>query len=130
MTLLKALRDYFSFIGVVNTQYSDLVNEYTKTGSKDSCRKLTEKAITALDNLNEKSQNEISPYLFGFSLNIGEKINNEFEHYYDDVTNIFSKYSQPDINHTKLSSIQRNFSEKTKNIVSIIYKVVKENCPR
>jgi formyltetrahydrofolate synthetase len=128
--MLKALRDYFSFIGVINTQYSDLVNEYTKTGDKDNCRELTEKAITALDNLNEKIQNEISPYLFGFSLNIGEKINNIFEDYYDAVTNIFSKYSQPDMNHTKLSSIQRDFSKETKDIVSMIYKVVKENCPK
>jgi hypothetical protein len=130
MTLLKALRDYFSFIGIVNTQYSDLVNKYTKTGNGDDCRKLTENAINSLDNLNEKIQNETSPYLFGFSSNIGEKINKEFENYYDEITDIFSKYSQPDINHTKLSSIEQNFSIKTKNIISIIYKMVKENCPK
>jgi hypothetical protein len=130
MTLLKALKDYFFCIEFINTQYSNLVNGYTRTDDESKCRQLAEKAIASLDALNEKVQNETSPYLFGFSLNLGEKINSIFENYYDEVTKLFSKYSQPDMYQIKLSSIQRNFFEQTKKFVSIIYEVVKKNCPK
>jgi ribosomal protein S13 len=130
LTLIQSLKRYFSYIGVINKNYSDLINEYTKTDDKDKCRNLSETTIAKLDKIYEETENELMPYLNGFSLDAGERIHKESEVYYDEITKIFSEYSQSNLNQTKQTKLQNDFSRKSKNFISNIYKAVKENCPK
>jgi hypothetical protein len=130
LTLIKSLKEYFNIIGIINKNYSDLINDYTKTDDAAKCRELAETSIKKLDDLYEKSDNELSPYLIGFSEEAGNEIHEIVEIHYDTTTQIFSKYSQPSMNHTRLSEIEKSYSENTKKLISKIYSVVKWNCPK
>jgi len=130
LTLLKSLKEYFNVIGNVNNRYSNLVNEYTKTSNEKKCRELSEGTIKDLDNMYEKCENEVSPYIIGFSTEANTKIHGVFERYYDNTTEIFSNYSQSSLNQTKLNKLQSSFSENTNKFISDLYKLIKEYCPR
>ena len=130
LTLLKSLKEYFDIIGNINSKYSNLVNEYTRTSDIEKCRELSECAIKDLDNIYEKCENEVSPYIIGFSENVGNEIRKLFEKYYDNITNIFSAYSQPSLNQTKLLKLNSSFSENKNKLISSLYTIIKGYCPK
>jgi len=130
LTLIKSLKDYFSYIGIINTEYSKLVNEYIKTDNEEMCKTLTEKAINELDKIYEKCENEISPYITGFSIDVNSEINKVFEEYYDSTTTIFSEYSQPLLNQSKLMKIRKKYSEGRIKFISDLYRIIKGYCPK
>jgi hypothetical protein len=130
LTLIKALKEYFDIIGIVNKNRSDLINEYKKTDDVTKCRKLAETYIKILDGIYEKSENELSPYLIGFSEEAGSEIHKVVEEYYDATTEILSEYSQPSMNYAKLLKIDSSYSKNTKNLITKIYMVVKRCCPK
>ena len=130
LTLLESLKGFFYTIGIINKSHSNLLVEYNKTRDIDRCRELSESAIKDLDILYEKCENELSPYIISFSQTIGDEIHKIFEEYYDAITDIFSKYSQPSINPTKQRNIQHTYSEITKKFITTLYALIKENCPK
>jgi len=130
LTLLQSLKDFFYTIGLINRSHSNLINEYNKSKDKNKCRELSESAIKDLDILYEKCENELSPYIISFSQTTGDQIHKIFEKYYDAITDIFSKYSQPSINHAKQMNLQHTYSEKTTKFITTLYALIKENCPK
>jgi hypothetical protein len=130
LTLVKSLKKYFFYIGEINKLNSDLINEYTKINDGTKCRSFSEKTASDLDNIYEKCVNELSPYIIGFSLEAGEKINKIFEEYYDSITKIFTDYSQPSLNFVRQAKNQKDFSEKTKIFITTLYSLIKRYCPK
>ena len=130
LTLIKSLKEFFVCIGIINNSYSKLLNEYTNTNDEEKCRILSESAIKELDELYEKCDNEITPYITGFSVDAEKEIKKTFEKYYDATTKIFSMYSQPSLNQTKQRKIQKDYSNEKENLITSLYNIIKGYCPK
>ncbi|MDR2407029.1 MAG: hypothetical protein LBE13_02795 [Bacteroidales bacterium] len=87
----------------INKIHTILQNEYTKTNDTEKCRKITDEAISKLDIIYEKNENELSPYLQGFNIDAYNKVHKLIEKYYDNITNVFSHYSEPELNSKRQS---------------------------
>jgi hypothetical protein len=127
--VLKSLEQLFNYISSVKSEYSKLVNLYSRCTSSADCRKLSEDCIKTLDQLNERIEANVFPYYEGYSLVLSQNVRVTFETYYDEVTQIYSKYSQPELGTTILSRIQSDFSKSTIKVISSMYSFSKQYCP-
>jgi hypothetical protein len=130
MTVLKSLEQLFVYISSVKKDYSELVSHYYVKTDSQECRTLVENCLKELDKLNEKTEAYVFPYYEGFSIELSAQLRKEFEIYYDEVTTVYSKYAQPQLGTTILARNQKSFGESTSKIISSMYELSKNYCPK
>lgn len=130
MTVLRSLSELFKFVAAVKAKYCELVNKYTITEDEGTCRKSSEACIATFDDLHESNENNVLPYFDGFSSDLGKNLRSLFETYYDNVTEIISKYSQPKLNSLALSRLSNNFGKETGIVIKEMYDLSKKYCPK
>lgn len=130
LTVLHSLEQLFIFITDIKTQFSEVIVSYNQLNESSKCRKLSEQSIAKLDSLKDKNEASIFPYYDGFSAELASELRKIIEQYYDTVTTILSKYSQPGLSPSSLLQLQNNFSFATKEAISKIYILSKKYCPK
>lgn len=130
LTLLKSLKDFFLLVAEINKIHTILQNEYTKTNDTEKCRKITDEAISKLDIIYEKNENELSPYLQGFNIDAYNKVHKLIEKYYDNITNVFSHYSEPELNSKRQSLLDKQYIDSNQETIRYIFDTIKTFCPK
>ncbi|MDD4894661.1 MAG: hypothetical protein PHW54_05035 [Candidatus Omnitrophica bacterium] len=98
----------------------------TKSGFS---RKDVEKHIEHLDQFRAELQVGTIPLIKGYSLELGDKIDNIAEDCYDKTTDIFSKFNRGTIPVDVENRLCNTFSVLETKYIEHIFKNIKEHCP-
>jgi|GEM_PF-7110277 hypothetical protein len=130
LTVLSSLSSLTSFASNLKIQFDSLRSKSrTKQGTKADIRKIVEAHISEIDKQLSAFNYNILPIIKGYSIELSGKIEKFAEEFYDQTTDVFSKFDRKDITSESEQRLIQKFSGEMTKFITNAFQNVRQHRP-